>query len=112
MSCAAWQPLRSGTIHDRGDVMWLFTATAQGDLPVRLVRGDHVLGGTKRPSLQKPQRPIRQARPIREAGLIQFRVKVVMVEDEPGPVQEPERYSDWPEYIRGVTGLNHGEPTR
>ena len=107
---AAPQPLGVGSGADDGDVRGALAAPGDGDVPVGVVGGDHVVRGPVGPALQRPQAPVGQRRAVREAGLVQLGAQVVVVEDEPGAVDGPQGQGDRPEDVRRVAGLHDREP--
>ena len=66
--------------------------------------------GPVSPALKGPQHLVGQPRAVREAGLVEFRAQVVMVEHEPGAVEGAEGQGDRPEDVGRVAGLHHLEP--
>ena len=79
------------------------------DLGVGLVGRHDVVGRPKRRSLQAQQPSVRQRAAVGEAGLVQLRAKIVVVEDEPRPVEAAEQPGDRPEDVGRVARLQHGE---
>ena len=61
-------------------------APRDGDLPVGVVGGDHVIGGPVGSALQPAQPPVGQLRPTGETGQEELWAQVVVVEHELGPL--------------------------
>src|SRR5262249_30464615 len=95
--------------HD-GDVGRRLRAPGDGDLPVRVVRGDHLVRRPVRPAFQGQQRLMRQRRAVREARFEQLRAQIVMVEHEAGAVYGAKDPGDRPEDVGRVARLEHLEP--
>ena len=103
------QPLgvRPGA-HD-ADVLGRLPAAGRGDGGVRLVgRGDPV-GGPEGLALEEQQALVGGALAALEAGEVELRAQVVVVEHEPGAVQAAQPARDRPEDVGRVAGLHRVE---
>ena len=65
---AALQPVRVGAGPDDGDVSGRLAAAGDRDLPVGVVRGDHVVRGAVGAPLERAQPPVGQPRAVRRSG--------------------------------------------
>ena len=97
---------------DHRDISGRLTAARNGDVPVGVVGGDHMVRGPVRPALQRPQAPVRQPGAARETRLEELRGQVMMIENEPGAINGPQGQRDRPEDVGRIAGLHRREPSR
>ena len=107
---AAFQSLRIRTrAYDR-DVGRRLAAAVNSNALVGAVSRDHLVRGAVSSAFQGPQRLVGQFRTVGKTRLVQLGTQVVVVEHEPGPVNDAERLSDRPEYIGRIASLDDREP--
>src|SRR5262249_9323917 len=81
---AATQPLHVWPGTDDCDVPGPLTASRYGDLPVGIIGRDHMVGGPVSRALKRSQSLVGQFRAVGETRLVEFRTKIMMIEDKPG----------------------------
>ena len=101
--------IRAGA--DHRDVSRGLAAAGDGDVPVGVVGGDHLVRGTVRPALQRPQSPVREPGAARETRLEELGGQVMVIENEPGAVNGPQGQRDRPEDVGRIAGLHRREPS-
>ena len=104
------QPLRVRAAADHRYLAGRLAVPCYGDVPVGLVGRNHMVRGPVCPALHGPQQLVRQPRAVGETGLVELRAEVVMIEHEPGAVENAKGQRDRPEDVRRVACLDHTQP--
>ncbi len=78
---------------------------------VRLIGGYHVIGEPSRTALEEAEASVQQRGAFREARLERLRAEVMVVEHEPGAMQELEQDAYGTEDVRRIAALDRAEAT-
>ncbi len=112
------EPVGVGCAAHHEDVLWPPAATAQRDVPVALVRGEHDVRGPVGQPFQRAHGAVEQILAAVETGEVQLGHQVVLVEYEPRPAPlQPQCRQE--QQVGRVAGVDHvdradlaGQPDR
>ncbi len=96
---------------DHVDLVRGHAAAFDGDALVRLVGGDRDVGSLERPAFEQQHQVVKEVAPP-ELGFVQFRIDVMMVEQEFLAHEQLEKSGDQEEQVGRIAGMDNIEAVR